>query len=254
MHLLLVEDEIPAFEKLRSYLAMQLDNNFSYDWARSNTEIKSFLSLETHYDLIFSDIQLLDGISFDAFKQVSIKVPIIFCTAYDSYLLEAFSINGIAYILKPYTLDDIAIAFTKYETLFKSSTDLFSIKVIDELKQSLLNTSYNYKKQFIIKTTKGIHILETKRIVMVEAKGDFCKLIDSDGKTHLYSQNIGSLYLSLNPRQFFRINRSQVVHLPFIKKIENHFKNRLLLTLQTVCKPVKTSSATTANFRVWLDR
>ncbi len=255
MHVLIVEDEIPAFEKLRSLIATHLDGNFTYDWARSITETKHFLdSSSRDYALIFSDIQLLDGNAFEIFDTVKITVPIIFCSAYDEYLFKAFKSNGIEYILKPYSIDDIALAFAKYENLFKSDTDLFSTKVINELKQSLHSKSDNYKKQFIIKTKKGIHILEAKAIVLVEAKGDFCKLFDHEGKTHLYSQSIGSIYASLNPKQFFRINRSQVVHLPFIERIENHFKNRLKLTLKFISETALTSSATTADFRVWLDR
>ena len=254
MHLLIIEDEIPAFEKLRSMIAVQVKGSFTYDWARSVMEAKHFLSSAAEHSLIFSDIQLLDGNAFEIFDSIKVTIPIIFCSAYDAYLFKAFKSNGIEYILKPYTIDDITCAFTKYDTLFKSRADLFSIKVLDDLKSALRHSPDAYKKQFIIKTAKGIHIVETNTIVMVEAKGDFCNLITSNGKTHLYSQNIGGIYAMLNPKQFFRINRSQVVHLPFVESIENHFKNRLLLSLRGVSDPVKTSSATTADFRAWLDR
>lgn len=255
MNVLIIEDEIPAFEKLRSLIAMRLDVNFTYDWARSVTEAKHFLgSSSCDYSIVFSDIELLDGNAFEIFDSIAITIPIIFCSAYDEYLFKAFKSNAIEYILKPYTIDDIALALAKYENLFKSDTDVFSTKVINELRQSLHSKSDNYKKQFIIKTSKGIHIVETQAIALIEAKGDFCKLIDSKGKTHLYSQNIGGIYAALNPKQFFRVNRSQVVHLPFIERIENHFKNRLKLRLKGVSQPILTSSATTADFRVWLDR
>ncbi len=253
MQVLIIEDEIPAFEKMRSLIAAHLKGNLNYDWARSVAEARQFLAGGTAYSLIFSDIQLLDGNAFEIFDNTKITIPIIFCSAYDAYLFKAFKSNGIEYILKPYTLEDISQAFTKYENLFTSRMEPFSLQVIDELKQSLRVNRDSYKKQFIIKTTKGIHILESKAIVIIEAKGDFCKLIDSQGKSHLYSLNIGSIFESLDPTQFFRINRSQVVQLPYIKKIENHFKNRLLLTLQSVSEPVMTSSATTADFRAWLD-
>ena len=254
MRVLIIEDEIPAFEKLRSLITTVLKDDLQYDWARSVVEATHFLSSTTDYELIFSDIELLDGNVFEVLDDGLMATPIIFCTAYDEYLLKAFKSNGIAYILKPYTLDDVSNAFNKYRTLFKDKADLLSLQVINELKQSLRDTNHNYKSQFVIKTKKGIHILETTNIAIIEAKGDFSKLTDCGGKIYLYSQSIGSIYASLNPRQFFRINRSQVVHLAYILKMEHHFKNRLLLTLKGISETVMTSSATTPDFRAWLDR
>ena len=122
------------------------------------------------------------------------------------------------------------------------------------LKKVLQQDKIDYKKRFVIKTKKGIHLLESVDISVVEAAGDFCKLIDKNGKTHLYSQSIGKIYGSLNPNSFFRINRSQIVQLPYIIKIENHFKNRLLLTVNGHSEKLKTSSSITSSFRVWLDK
>ena len=255
MRVLIIEDEIPAFEKLRTLITTALKEDLQYDWARSVVEATHFLNSTTDYALIFSDIELLDGDVFEVLDEGLVTAPIIFCTAYDDYLLKAFKSNGIAYILKPYALEDVSNAFDKYKTLFKDRADHpLSVQVINELKQSLRDTNTNYKSQFVIKTKKGIHILETASIAIIEAKGDFSKVTDCDGKTHLYSQSIGNIYASLNPRQFFRINRSQVVHLAYILKMDNHFKNRLLLTLKGVSNTVMTSSAITADFRAWLDR
>ena len=253
MHILIVEDEIPAFEKLRTHIALYLKDDFTYDWARSATETIYFL--ESHaYDLIFSDIQLLDGNSFEVFEKVTITTPIIFCSAYDEYLFKAFKSNGISYILKPYNQEDITQAFEKYGALFNSHQAVYDSKVFHEINSEITTKSDIYKKRFVIKSKKGIHLLETAKIAVVLAEGDFCKLIDCDGKTHLYSQNIGSIYASLDPSKFFRINRSQLVQLDYILEMENHFKNRLLLTVQGVKEKVMTSSGTTANFRLWLDR
>lgn len=254
MRILIIEDEIPAFEKLRTHIAHYLQDTFTYDWARSIADTIHFLNANT-YDLIFSDIQLLDGTSFEVFEKITITVPIIFCSAYDEYLFKAFKSNGIAYILKPYNQEDIAQAFIKHDTLFNiKNKEVNHDKVFSEIKDVVFNKIDSYKKRFVIKSKKGIHLLETKNIALVLAEGDFCKLIDCEGKTHLYSQNIGSIYASLDPTSFFRINRSQLVQLSYIQKIENHFKNRLLLTVKGIKEKVMTSSGTTSNFRLWLDR
>ncbi|MDY8135893.1 LytTR family DNA-binding domain-containing protein [Aquimarina sp. 2201CG5-10] len=255
IRILIIEDEIPAFEKLRTHLNTYFSEKFSYDWARSVTETIHFLSQNNDYTLIFSDIELLDGVSFEAFTEVKISIPIIFCSAYDEYLFRAFQSNGIAYILKPYGVEEIKNAIEKYKILFDTpKTGVLETKALNDLKSAVYLKKEKYKERFVIKSKGGIHLLETKNIVLVTAEGDFCKLMDSEGKTHLYSQNIGAIYASLNPSTFFRINRSTLVQLKYITKIENHFKNRLLITVQGYQKTVMTSSGTTADFRVWLDR
>lgn len=250
MHILIIEDEIPAFEKLRMHISHYLKGEFTYDWARSITDAHHFL--ETHsYKIIFSDIQLLDGLSFEVFEKITIATPIVFCSAYDAYLLEAFKSNGIAYILKPYNQEDISQAFSKYTSLF---TEPINPQVYSDIKSSLSEGANTYKKRFVIKSKKGLHLLESAKIALIHAEGDFCKLIDCDGTKHLYSQNIGNIYATLDPHHFFRINRSQVIQLSYILEMESHFKNRLLLTMKGVKEKVMTSSGTTANFRLWLDR
>ena len=255
MHLLIIEDEIPAFEKLRTYIASYLNGNFSYDWARSNFEAVHFLNSDTYYDIIFSDVQLLDGTCFEMFENTAVKRPIIFCSAYEEYLFQAFKSNGIAYLLKPYGEEEVVNAFEKYKTLFESNENQsINSEVFRTLKKVLDNKKEQFKKRFVIKSNKGVYLLDVDDIVYVQAKGDFSKIIDRHGKSHLYSQNIGVIYASLNPQNFFRINRSELIQLQYISSIENHFKNRLLLTIEGLKEKVKTSSKTTADFRIWLDR
>lgn len=116
MHILILEDEIPAYEKLELYLTEYFESDLTLDWSRSVNEATALLS-KHQYDLILSDIQLLDGNAFDLFDQMPISSPIIFCTAYDTFLLDAFKTNGIAYILKPYSKEELSEALRKYETL-----------------------------------------------------------------------------------------------------------------------------------------
>ena len=114
MNMLILEDEIPAYEKLLKHLKLEFQTEIQHDWARSVQEGESFLRRANSYELILADIELLDGTSIDLFKKIKGDCPIIFCSAYDEYLFEAFQSNGIAYILKPYTQEDIHRAFSKY--------------------------------------------------------------------------------------------------------------------------------------------
>ncbi|CAL2094734.1 DNA-binding response regulator, LytR/AlgR family [Tenacibaculum sp. 190524A02b] len=253
MKILILEDEIPAYQKLINYLNDFFNESFQHDWARSLTDGKDFLEKET-YHFILSDIQLLDGISFDLFDEHPINCPIVFCSAYDNYLLKAFNANGIAYILKPYTKTDFKNAINKYLKLFsKNKTPLLNKQSLSELR-SVLQEENTYKKRFVIKKANGIQLLNTTDISLIEAAGDFCIAIDSQGKRHSISQKLSAIKIQLNPVKFFKINRSQIINIDFIDKIENHFKNRLLITYSGGQEKAMTSTAITSEFRKWLEK
>ncbi|WP_075344035.1 LytR/AlgR family response regulator transcription factor [Tenacibaculum agarivorans] len=254
MKILILEDEMPAYQKLESYLNDYFGNEAPHDWARSVKDGKKFLAQNT-YDFILSDIQLLDGISFDLFDEINTDIPIIFCSAHDEYLFKAFNTNGIAYILKPYTKLELTKAIEKYKSLFKKgSYNNLNTEILSELKSALKEENTSYKKRFVIKKSTGIQLLNVIDITFIEASGDFCFAIDKNGKRHTISQNLGSIYSQLNPVKFFKINRSEIVSIDYIEGIENHFKNRLLLSVTGYKEKPMTSSSTTAEFRKWLEQ
>lgn len=253
MNILILEDEIPAYQKLISYLKEIFGNDFSHDLARSNTDGKNLLT-KNNYDFILSDIQLLDGISFDLFDEVQIDCPIIFCSAHDEYLFKAFNTNGIAYILKPYSKSDFKKAIEKYQSLFNQGNyNPLNVNTLSNLKSALKEENTSYKKRFVIKKAKGIQLLNVTEISLIEASGDFCIATDNSGKRHTISQTLGSIFQQLNPAKFFKINRSEIVNIEFIENIESHFKNRLLITMKGVKGKPMTSSSTTSDFRKWLE-
>lgn len=253
MRILILEDEIPAYQKLIKSIDAFFDIKIYHDWARTLKEGSSFLTNNT-YDFILSDIQLLDGISFDLFDSLQIDTPIIFCSAHDEYLFQAFNTNGIAYILKPYSQDDFNKAIQKYQSLFnKGDYNPLNSDTIEALKTALQQEYNSYKKRFVIKKASGIQLLNASDIALITASGDFCIANDSEGKRHTISQNLGSIFEQLNPKKFFKINRSEIVNIDFIENLEPYFKNRLLITIQNQKEKVMTSSATTADFRKWLE-
>lgn len=253
MKLLILEDEIPAYQKVVTYLTAYFETEIEHDWARSIADGKQFLE-EQRYDFILSDIQLLDGISFDLFEELVIDSPIIFCSAHDEYLFKAFHTNGIAYILKPYSKLDFNKAIEKYQTLFQEGGyHKLNSKTFTELKSALGEENTSFKKRFVIKKAKGIQLLNVTDISLIEASGDFCIATDKNGKRHTISQNLRAIFQQLNPVKFFKINRSEIISIDSIVTIENHFKNRLLITMTGVKDKVMTSSSTTADFRKWLE-
>ncbi len=253
MKILILEDEIPAYQKLVNYLNDYFGEEATHDLARSNKDGKELLENNT-YDVILSDIQLLDGISFDLFDEVDINCPIIFCSAHDEYLFKAFHTNGIAYILKPYSKSDFNRAIEKYQVLFKQGNyNHLNSSTLSNLKTALQEENTSYKNRFVIKKSKGIQLLNVIDITLIQASGDFCIATDYNGKRHTISQSLSSIFQQLNPAKFFKINRSEIICIDAISTIESHFKNRLLISIEGVKEKVMTSSSTTADFRKWLE-
>lgn len=252
MRILILEDEIPASKKLEALLFDFFGESALIENIRTVAEGVEILGSDTNYNLILSDIKLLDGSSFEIFQKVETKAPIIFCTAYEEHLLEAFQTNGIAYILKPYKKEDLEGALKKFETLFESKT--LEKSIFKQLREVLHSKDENYKKRFAIKKKDGIKLLDATEISLIQANGDFCKIFDSKGRLHSISKSIGSLFEELNPKYFFKINRSQIVGIEHIERIEHYSKNRLAVKIKDVKEYAITSSATTKEFRTWLEQ
>ena len=252
MKILIIEDEIPAKEKLAIYLRNYFGPSLELHAIRSvNEGIELLSSDENQYNLILSDIKLLDGSAFEIFSRVESKTPIIFCSAYNEHLLEAFKVNGIAYILKPYTENELKDALLKYENLFQSFK--LESSVFDHLQVVLRASSNKYKTRCAIKKNDGIQLIEDAQISLIQASGDFCRIIDAEGGLHSTSKSIGMLHQELNPASFFKINRSQIININHIEKIRPGSKNRLIVIMTGVKEHPITSSAKTKEFRQWLE-
>ncbi len=251
MRILILEDEMPAQRKLANYLTDFFKVALTLERTRTVKGGIELIENSSDFDLILSDIKLLDGSSFEIFHQVATNTPIIFCTAYDEHLLEAFQTNGIAYILKPYQKKELESALEKYETLIGPKS--LARNVFKQLKEIMETEGENYKKRFAIKKRGGIKLLETSHISLIQANGDFCKIVDFEGHLHSISKSIGVLFDELNPKHFFKINRSQVVGIEHIVQIEPYSKNRLALKISGFWEHAITSTSTTKDFRIWLE-
>lgn len=251
MKILILEDEIPAYEKLLGFIDRFLPDSKIIGWGRSILEAKHFLEKHQDVDLIFSDIELLDGTSFQIFEQVQITCPIIFCTAFDQYILKAFQTNGIAYLLKPYNGDKFKEAIDKYKLLFDANGGIEQ-STMAELKQIV--SAKSYKQRFSIKRKDGIKLMNVDDIIGFQANGDFSFAYDNIGQKHMVNFSLGDIESKVDPNRFYRINRSEVVNIDFIEKIEPYFKNRLSIHLSGREDAIHTSTAKTPDFRLWIER
>lgn len=252
--ILILEDEIPARKKLKRFIAevgSPTEIIAELDTVESAVE---FLK-QQRPDLIFSDIELLDGNAFEIYRQISVSCPIIFTTAYDQYWMAAFEENGIDYLLKPFTKERFQKAWNKfmwYENSTSAATHQLEVltKIIAQNFQNKV-----YKKHFTIHKNKGIYLLETKDVLLFEANQGVIFAHDAKGNAHLLTETtLIEIEKKLNPEDFFRINRSELIQKGHIEKIERYTKNALAIKLKGFTNYLKTSQSQTALFREWLEK
>ncbi len=255
MKILLLEDEKLAAQKLLQLLYAYFEHELEIKWVQSVQQGLKYLKENGDPDLILSDIELLDGKVFRLYEQHEVKSPIIFATAYDQYLLEAFQTNGIAYLLKPYSDEDLKKALDKYLKLFRSEDkgQALNATMIEELRSALASSQKEYKKRFTIKKTSGIFLLKTEDIAYFTASDDLVFAMDTKNKRHVVNYRMSDLEAILDPAIFFRINRSDIININFIEKMEAYFGNRLVVTMKNDKVSLKTSGPKTAVFRKWVE-
>lgn len=252
-HILILEDEELAAQKIKTHLKEHYQDEVKLDWIQSVAEGITFLKNNTP-DLILSDIELLDGRAFIIYEHVEIKSPIIFTTAYDQYLLDAFKTTGIAYLLKPFDKEELEKALRKYESLFKEKSSYnLEPSIVAQLKSALVKSEKTYKQRFTIKKSTGIILLKTEDISHFSADDNIVFAHDKKAKKHIVNHKMAELEELLDPKSFFRINRSEIVHIHSIEKIEPYFNNRLAIYVSGLQKPMITAGSRTAEFKRWIE-
>jgi len=241
--ILMLEDERPAATRLQAMVRKRYPEA-NLTWYRSAAEARSDLSEHRRFDLILSDIELLDGPVFPLFREFEPSCPIIFCTAYDHYYVEAFQTTGIAYLLKPYSEEAVEAAFAKFERLF--GTDRPSEALHTFLRKQ-------YKKSYAVKHHASTYVLPVETINYFRAQGDFVEAHDRAGKRHFLNTTLKQIEQEVNPTHFHRINRSEILAFSCIDHTAPHTKNRLAIHLTDGQTVLYTSNARTPGFRAWLE-
>jgi len=251
MKVLIIEDEKPAARRLNRMLEKQ--QVVANTMLHSVTEAKHWFLTNEHPDLIFLDIQLSDGISFEIFEEIEIKSAVIFTTAYDQYALEAFKLNSIDYLLKPIDEDDLCAAIEK----FKSFQPLQETSVIsfDDVKRLLLNDNeQTYKSRFTIKVGKHLKMIEVNDIECFYSKDKATYIYTNSGREYLLENSLEQLKEQLNPKEFFRISRKFLIHINAIKDIVYYSNTRLKLQLNKFQEEeLIVSRERVKSFKNWLD-
>ena len=239
MNILIIEDEPGTARLLREFITA-IDEDYKILAVCDSIEgTVAFLTTTTHrVDLLFMDIQLADGNSFDIFRQVTITAPVIFCTAFDTHLLDAFKSNGIDYILKPFHEKDIEQAFNKLLQLRNS------VSVPDRLQSS-----------FLVKFREKMYPVAIKDVAVVALESEVVYLYTFNKEKHAVFKTIDEVERVLDPQTFFRINRQMILHRDALYEMEPFFNRRVIVNLKvpTTVRPL-VSRLKVGPFLSWVEK
>ncbi|WP_299485858.1 LytR/AlgR family response regulator transcription factor [uncultured Allomuricauda sp.] len=251
MHAIIIEDEKPAARRLNRLLS-ELDVEVSIMLHSVEESIEWFQNNQ-HPDLIFLDIQLSDGLSFEIFDIIEVKSAIIFTTAYDEYALQAFKLNSIDYLLKPIDDDELEIAVKKYQN-FKPENQKIAVD-FNDIKKLLVNPlEREYKKRFTVKVGQHLKIINADDVECFysENKGTYAATLD--GRNYLLDTTLEQLEEELSPKTFFRISRKFYVNVNHINDIISYTNSRLQIKLNRFNEQeIIVSRERVKDFKLWLE-
>ncbi len=254
----IIEDELLAARHLLDLVQALMPHATLHGPLPSVREAVAYFSTNPAPDLVFSDIELLDGNVFALFDRVAVNCPVIFTTAYDQFLLKAFQGNGIAYLLKPFDKGQVDGAIQKYEglkaRLGRSAGQVgLSAAVIQQLRESIQPAQATYRQRFTVKLRQGIVLLNADDIVCLQTDESIVFAYDLTGRKHPLNGTLTEVENQLNPAHFFRINRSDVVNIQHIERIEPYMGDRLAVRLRGQPNALITSTTRTPELRRWLE-
>jgi two-component system, LytTR family, response regulator LytT len=228
MKILIVEDEQKTAELLKDLIELHP----TYSVVGICDTIKAAVNyLRLHQpdlDVVFMDIQLSDGQSFEIFNKVVVTLPVVFCTSYDEFTLKAFKNNGIDYILKPFNKNDIHQAILKVEQL----KGTFTTHAFEHLNlKDLVQKEKTYQTSFLVRFREKIYPVLVSDIAFVYLENDITYLYDFKGEKHSIFKTLDEIEQVVSPHQFFRINRQIIVNRQAVKDIESGFNNKIIVRL-----------------------
>ncbi|QES88585.1 LytR/AlgR family response regulator transcription factor [Rhizosphaericola mali] len=228
MKILIIEDELSAAKELERLLLRYEPSIEVVAIKDSVSSSISFLQSNPQLDLIFSDIQLADGMCFDIYKTVQIQSPIIFCTAFDEYMMEAFETNAVSYLLKPISMSKIQAAMEKFEQLKKLFRPEDNTRLIESL---ISNLKKNYKRTLLVNLREQIIPIPVDEIAYFYFQNKTIQITTFKNKQYSISPSLDELENVLDPEKFYRANRQFLIHKNSIKSIERFFMRKVVVEL-----------------------
>ncbi|KAA2218116.1 LytR/AlgR family response regulator transcription factor [Maribacter flavus] len=249
MKILIIEDEARAASQLQRMLTTC---GFEYDLLDIIDTVEDSIQWfqgNAAPDLVFMDIQLADGLSFEIFQKIEIEAPIIFTTAFDQYAIQAFRVNSVDYLLKPIQDADLKRALDKFNRSNKPNTLDPSV-----LRQLLSSFQMTPKREgILVKDGSGFFQIKVSELLYCYSEESVTFGVTS-GKRFIINETLDELFESLDPNRFFKINRSQIIAKNAIEKIDSYFNHRVKLTITNPREQeFIVSRPKTTDFKEWLN-
>ncbi len=251
MKVIIIEDEAPAFRRLQKVIE-EIDNTIEIlEVIDSVQESIKWLNNHSMPDLIFMDIQLSDGLSFEIFESVEIQQPVIFTTAFDEYTLRAFKVNSIDYLLKPIKKDDLERSLNKFNGIKKNYSENKSS--LNELIAHIKLDEKNYKSRFLIKIGDKLISVLSEDIALFYVHNGLVYLKTTQAKKYIVNYTLDELAQQLDPSLFYRANRQNIIHFQVIQTIHKWHKAKLYVeTYVATDEKVIISAEKATEFKKWL--
>lgn len=254
MNILIIEDEIPAAKRLKSILK-EIDNSYIIlDVIESISSAVKWFKENKEPELVFMDIQLSDGLSFEIFNQVDIKCPIIFTTAFDEYAMQAFKVNSIDYLLKPIEIENLHQSLNKLNSLKEQLSLYPSSAEIKELFKNMPLQKTTYKTRFLIKSGNSFVKINSSECAYFYVDNKNTYMIVLEGKRYLLDYTLEELEKQLDPKLYFRASRQYLVGINSITNIHANFNGKLKIIVKPAAEEgIIISRAKAVEFKKWLE-
>lgn len=252
MKILIVEDELKAAKSLAALITALRPNAVVVGQLQSVERAIDYLTHNPQPELIFMDIQLADGLCFEIFKAVRVQCPVVFCTAFGEYTMDAIKANGIDYLLKPFSRQDLQLAFEKVESFrnfFQQHARQLDLEGL--LKKIGVDEG---KKSFLVFKSNKYTTVQTDQIAFLYIRNELSTIVTFQGQEFTIDQSLDQLQASLSANQFYRLNRQYLVNFSAIKEVEHYFARKLFVKL-AVPTPDKLliGKEKTSGFLAWLE-
>ncbi len=232
MKVLIIEDELPAAKRLCAILN-EADKDIIVEGVKESVSSAcKWINENNTPDLIFMDIQLSDGLSFEIFKQVEIKCPVIFTTAFDEYALQAFKVNSIDYLLKPIEINDLKSSLKKFDEMKKFFSSEGELKHYSQILKAITQGLPIYKSRFLIKSGQSFYRVGVEDCAYFHLENKLTYLVLFNGKKHLLDFSLDELEKQLDLKKYFRANRQYIINIEAITSVHNFFGGKLKLRLK----------------------
>jgi len=250
MKIIIIEDEKPAANRLIKLLEPHFPGILPVANIDSVTRAVSWFGQNPEPDLIFCDIQLADGISFEIFEKVKLSTPVIFTTAFDQYAIKAFQVNAIDYLLKPIDPEELAKAVEKFKSRQLKPTLDFEV-----LKGLLQQEKKTFKSRFLVRFGEKIQSIPIEEVAFFLSEERVTFLQTIEGKKYVLDSTLEQVEASVDPAVFFRINRKYLIRVDAVDEVLTYSNSRLKVKLKNCPdNDILISREKVTEFKSWLDQ